>query len=254
VTDLGAFAAATYKRGMTLALASTSLLGCVDAAIGGKGAVNSGSSKNVIGCFTTPEKVVLDLASLETLNPSGLREGLIEAYKTGLVASTELAEMIEADTESLLEGDLPDLARIVTLSAQAKADIVARDFKEGGVRMILNLGHTLGHAVEAWHNYRVSHGLAVGAGLIAALKLSLQRRLIGQSDADRIIGTAKRICGNLPALPPPDTAWEIMEQDKKKTKGKVLFVLLEGVGLPVIMDDICPGELGTVIRDMNGGI
>ena len=247
VTDLGAFAAATYKRGMGLVLASTSLLGCVDAAVGGKAAVNAGQAKNVIGAFTVPETVLLDLSALGTLKTPGLREGLVEAYKTGLVASPELAGLIASDTQALLRGDLPGLARVAALSARAKAGVVSRDFREGNLRMILNLGHTYGHAVEAWHNYRVSHGLAVGAGLLAALELSCQRGLLDRAGSRNMAATVRAVCGKLPALPSLDQAWPIMEQDKKIKQGKVIFVLLKGMGEPVIVNDLEPGELDAAL-------
>ena len=247
VTDLGALVASTYKRGMGLVLAATSLLGCVDAAIGGKAAVNRGPVKNLIGCFTTPEAVLLDLAALSTLDRTGLREGLVEAYKTGLTASPELASLIEAQTQPLLGGDLPLLARVVVLSARAKADIVSRDFREGGLRMILNLGHTWGHAVESWHNYRIGHGLAVGAGLMAALGLSQGRGLLDPAEAERMAATVRRICGRLPVSPPLEKGWTIMEKDKKNKKGRVLFVLLKGPGQPVVVDDLEPPELAKAL-------
>ncbi len=253
VTDLGAFAAATYKRGMGLALASTSLLGCVDAAVGGKAAVNAGHSKNVIGSFTVPERVFLDLSALRTLDRAGLREGLVEAYKTGLTACPELAALIEAETETLLRGDLPALAGVAVLSARTKADIVSRDFREGDLRMILNLGHTWGHATESWHNYRVSHGLAVGAGLIVALALSRQRGLLDPAAQERMAATIKKICGKPPSPPPLEKGWAIMEQDKKNKKGRVLFVLLKGPGKPVVTDDLAPLEMAGALAAVSAG-
>lgn len=247
VTDLGALAAATYKRGMGLALAATSLLGCVDAAIGGKAGVNRGLVKNLIGCFTTPEAVLLDLPALATLDRTELQEGLVEAYKTGLVASPELASLIESETEPLLGGDLPLLARVAALSARAKADIVSRDFREGNLRMILNLGHTWGHAVESWNNYRVGHGLAVGAGLIAALCLSRQRGLLDPEQAQGMADTVRRICGPIPDGPPLEKGWELMQKDKKNKGGRVLFVLLRGPGEPVVIQDLEPEELAQAL-------
>ncbi len=251
VTDLGAFAAATFKRGLGLGLASTSLLGCVDAAVGGKAAVNAGPAKNVIGAFTAPETVLLDLAALRTLKTPGLREGLVEAYKTGLAVAPELAGLIQSEPEALLRGDLPGLARVVALSARAKAGVVSRDYREGNLRMILNLGHTYGHAVEAWHNYRVSHGLAVGAGLLTALELSCQRGLLDRDAARGMAATMRAVCGKLPALPSLNQAWPIMEQDKKIKQGKVLFVLLQGPGEPVIVNDLEPDELGAALAALH---
>ncbi len=193
VTDLGAFVAATFKRGMGFVLVSTSLLGCVDAAVGGKAAVNLGHAKNVVGCFTIPELVVLDLAALGTLRRNHRSEGLVEAYKAGLVASPELAELVDLQTDALLAGDQPLLGQVVSLSAETKADVVSRDFRESGLRRILNFGHTFGHAVEGFHRFKVSHGDSVALGMIVATLLSESRGLISRDTAERIVRTVRRI-------------------------------------------------------------
>ena len=254
VTDLGAFVAATFKRGMGFVLVSTSLLGCVDAAVGGKAAVNMGQAKNVVGCFTVPESVVLDLASLGTLRRSHRSEGLVEAYKTGLVACPELAELVDVHADAILDGDLPLLGQVVSLSSGTKADVVSRDFLESGLRRILNFGHTFGHAVEGFHRYKVSHGDSVALGMIVATLLSESRKLISPETTERIVKTVRRISPRQVACPPKDAAWEIMLQDKKIRRGRMVFVLLEGIGKPLCVEDVSQEELSSVLGKLGDWI
>ena len=250
MTDLGAFVGATFKRGMKFLLVSTSLLGCVDAVVGGKAAVNLGEAKNSVGCFTVPEAVIQDLASLRTLEPDQVGEGLIEAYKTGLVAAPDLAELIEKERDALKAKDLPFLAHIASRSARAKASVVARDFTEDGWRGILNFGHTYGHAVEGWHEYRVSHGQSVAMGMIAAVRISKNRGLLSAGEAERIESTVRFISPCRDEWPPADEAWKIMEHDKKIRKGRMVFVLLAKSGEPVLVNDITREELAAVLETL----
>jgi shikimate kinase / 3-dehydroquinate synthase len=253
VTDLGAFIASTFKRGMGLCLVSTTLVGCVDAAIGGKAAVNLGPAKNIVGCFSVPDGVILDIASLGTLDRRKISEGLVEAYKTGLVRSPELAELVEERSAPLLQGDLPLLAQVVKLSAGAKADVVSRDFREGGLRRILNFGHTYGHAVEGFADFKVSHGQAVAIGMLVATELSRARGLIPEETATRVASTVTAICPIRAALPPVDAAWEIMSHDKKVRQGRVVFVLLEGASNPLCVDDVTREELAAAVSLVEQG-
>ena len=250
VTDLGAFVAATYKRGMGFVLASTSLLGCVDAAVGGKSGVNLGQAKNAVGCFTIPKAVFLDAHALKTLPTVQIREGLVEAYKTGLVASADLAGLVESELKSLLARDLPGLAKVAAGSARAKADVVRQDFRESGWRGILNLGHTYGHAIEGWHKYKVSHGQSVAMGTVVAIRLSLTRGLLSQEHADRIENCLRRIMPRRAAWPDFDQAWEIMKHDKKIRQGRMVFVLLEGPGRPVLVNDVTQSELAEALEGL----
>lgn len=252
ITDLGAFVASTYKRGMGFILVSTSLVGCVDAAVGGKAAVNFGPAKNVIGCFTIPEAVILDLPALSTLKRSHVSEGLVEAYKTGLIANRELADLIEKEAETLLQGDVPLLARVASLSARTKADVVSQDFRESGLRRILNFGHTYGHAVEGFNNFKVSHGQSVALGMIAAMGLSRNRDLVSKETMSRVVETIERIAPFKGRVPTIDEAWELMLQDKKIVGGRMIFVLLEGVGKPVCVDDVSRKELEAAILYAQG--
>ena len=230
VTDLGAFVAVTYKRGMKFMLISTTLLGCVDAAIGGKAAVNLDSAKNIIGSFTIPELVVLDAGAFSTLNKKYIADGLIEAYKTGLIDNQRIAAIIENNYDKMLSGDLPLLKDVASLSAQVKARVVSKDFRETGLRAILNFGHTYGHAIEGFYNYKLSHGVSVAMGMLVALVISRKRKYISEVEFEVIVKTIRAICSQFPEFPDHDVAMEIMSHDKKIRSGKIIFILLKSVG------------------------
>ena len=253
VTDLGGFVAATFKRGMDCVLVSTSLVGCVDAAIGGKSAVNVAGSKNQVGLFTVPQRVILDLAALSTLPPAQVREGLVEAYKTGLALRPELASFIETRLAELLAGDLPAVAEVAAACAQAKGEVVTTDFRENGLRRVLNLGHTYGHAVESWHHYRVSHGQSVAVGLLVTVELSRARGLIDAALAERASRTLLRLVRRRFELPSVEQAWPIMLNDKKAAAGRLTFVLLHGLGGHVCVDDLTPAELAAALERTRAG-
>lgn len=243
VTDLTGFVASTFKRGVDFVLAATSLVAAVDAAVGGKTAVNLPGAKNVVGTFAVPRAVLLDCLALATLPRPQVAEGLTEAYKTGLVAEPELARMVQADLKALKAGDLLGLVEAARLSALAKSRVVGEDFREKGLRRILNLGHTYGHALEAHNRYRVSHGQAVAAGLMVAARVSQGRGWLGQRLTEEICATAFGLIGRELAWPDAATAWELMANDKKNQGGRVVFVLLKGVGKTKVVDDVTPEEI-----------
>lgn len=243
VTDLGAFVAATYKRGIDFMLCATSLVGCVDAAIGGKAAVNLAGAKNQVGCFTRPLAVLLDLGALATLPRKAILEGLVEAYKTGLVADAALAELIEDNLAQLVRGDVLGLAQVVKMAAKAKANVVSEDFRESGKRRILNLGHTYGHALESHNRYKVGHGRAVAAGMRVAVELSRARGILEDSDADRMQKVLVKLAKGKMVWPSASEAWPLMLNDKKNVGGKVVFVLLSGPGKPMVVSDLEQAEL-----------
>jgi len=248
VTDLGAMIAATFKRGMKFVLVSTTLLGSVDAAVGGKSAVNLGDTKNIIGCFTTPNHVLLDYRSFVTLGEQEISDGLIEAYKTGLIKDANFADYIEKHFQACFAKDTIVLKYIATRSAELKGEVVSVDFKESGLRAILNFGHTYGHAVEGWHKYTVSHGAAVALGMAVAVEISINRGLISRELGDSLIATIKKISLVWPEHPPFEDAFRIMKNDKKIREDKLIFVLLKGIGKPVIIDDLSMEELKSAIQ------
>jgi shikimate kinase / 3-dehydroquinate synthase len=248
VTDLGAMVAATFKRGMKFILVSTTLLGSVDAAVGGKSAVNLGDTKNIIGCFTIPDSVLLDYRSFVTLGEQEISDGLIEAYKTGLIKDSDFADYIAKHYQSCFAKDTIVLKYIATRSAELKGEVVSVDFKESGLRAILNFGHTYGHAVEGWHKYKVSHGAAVALGMAVAVKISVNRGLISGDIEEKLISTIKQMSLVWPTHPPFEDALRIMKNDKKIRDDKLVFVLLEGLGKPVIIDDLSMEELKSAIQ------
>jgi 3-dehydroquinate synthase len=252
VTDLCAFVASTYKRGIPFVLVSTSLVGCVDAAIGGKAAVDLNQVKNPVGCFSSPSSVLLDLRALSTLPLSCRSEGLVEAYKTGLAVNPNLAKIIENNLDNLMLGDALLLAMVVKLSASAKVGIVNQDFTEKGLRRILNFGHTYGHAVESFNDYKIRHGMAVAVGMIIAISLSENRGFLDEEISTRTQMTLKRFIRGKVNLPNAHDAWDIMMNDKKNRSGRIGFVLLEGLGSPVFVEDVQPDELTQAIHVVRG--
>jgi 3-dehydroquinate synthetase/shikimate kinase len=250
VTDLGAFVASTYKRGICFVLASTTLLGCVDAAIGGKAAVNLGGIKNVVGLFTVPRGIVLDMEALSTLPRDAILGGIVEAYKTGLAISPELAAFVEEHICRLIDGEMDSLWTLVQMSARSKVSVVEGDFREGSGRMVLNLGHTVGHALEVVHG--LYHGRAVAMGVAVECRISKNRGWISQQREDQILATLRRLYSDSPAVDAA-TLWEPISHDKKTSDGRVRFVLLRDVGRAVICDDVSREELDESLNAINGG-
>ncbi len=247
ITDIGGFVASTFKRGIDFILVGTSMVAGVDAAIGGKSAIDVGNVKNSVGLFTKPALTVLDLACLHTLRTHQIREGLIEAYKTGLVTAPDLCAFISDNIKQLIKGSVTGLSQVVVSSARYKCEIVSKDFREKDLRRILNLGHTYGHAVESFNNYRISHGKAVSVGLLAALHISHGRGLIGRGSISGAVQTIKTIFSSSVKLPSARQAWEIMLNDKKNKEGKISFVLLREKGKCEVVNDVTETELDSAL-------
>ena len=228
-------------------LISCSLLGCVDAVIGGKTAVNIAHYKNQVGLFALPQAIFLDLAALTTLPEQRIREGLVEAYKTGLVCASRLARFIDENQEELLGGYLPLIANVAAQSAQAKADVVHEDFREKGRRKILNLGHTYGHAVETWSEERISHGLCVAQGMIVAVHIAKSRNYIDSDWANHCIDVVRALRGPSFPVPSAEEAFPLMMADKKNTNAKITFILPHEREGYKLVQDITPAELQAAI-------
>jgi len=237
LTDLGAFCAGLYRRGLKLILVATTILGAVDAAVGGKTAVNFAGAKNQIGHFYLPQWVLVDLESFRTLPEVRRAEGLVEAYKTGLLFDPDLAALVERDLDALMAGDSDRLAEVIHRSYAAKAALVELDFREEkGIRDILNLGHTYGHVLESYYSPELSHGRAVAFGLAAAADFSWRRGWLSKNDMARVIETAGRLGRPWPALPPEQRARELLTTDKKIRGDKLRFVVLEELGRPRLIE------------------
>ncbi|MEW6735485.1 MAG: 3-dehydroquinate synthase [Acidobacteriota bacterium] len=240
VGDLAGFVAATYLRGIDFLQLPTTLLGQIDAAIGGKTAVNHPLGKNLIGAFHQPKLVAIDPETLVTLPKRELRAALAEAIKYGVIADAALFALIEQQRAAILAGDMQVLRDMLWRCCAIKAGVVSRDERESGERRILNFGHTIGHALEAVTHYRrFKHGEAVAYGIIGATKIALALNLIEANPAARIEELVYAY-GPLPAIADldPDCILQAMNQDKKVIAGQLVFVLPERIGHVIIREAV----------------
>lgn len=241
VGDMTGFAAACYQRGVNFIQIPTTLLSMVDSSVGGKTGVNHPMGKNMIGAFYQPQAVIADISLLKTLPSREVAAGLAEVIKYGLISDVEFFLWLENNIELLIQGDEAALSYAVLRSCQNKADVVAQDEHEGGIRAILNLGHTFGHAIETAQGYgNWLHGEAVAAGMVMAADLSMRRGDISNDDLQRIIKLLQR--ANLPTKAPADMSSEqfvaLMGVDKKVLDGRLRLVLLESIGRAIVTSDI----------------
>jgi 3-dehydroquinate synthase len=248
VGDMAGFAAATWLRGIAVVQVPTTLLAMVDAAIGGKTGVNHPGGKNLIGAFHQPRLVLIDPATLATLPEREFRAGMAEVIKYGVIGDATLFSDLEAAAQrdpaqglaSQQAVGAPLLQTLLERSAAAKAKVVAADEREGGLRAILNYGHTLGHVVETLCGYGTwLHGEAVAIGMVAAGELSLERGLWAAEDQrrQRAVIAAAGLPHSWPDLD-PDAVLSCLQGDKKVRDGRVRFVLPTGIGTVEIRDDI----------------
>ena len=232
VGDLAGFAAATYQRGIPFLQVPTTLLAQVDSSVGGKTAINHARGKNMIGAFHQPLAVLADVSALNTLPERELKAGLAEVIKHGFILDAAFVGWLESHMADLLARDPEALTYAVHRSCELKAAVVAEDEREGGLRAILNFGHTFGHAIEAGAGYgQWLHGEAVGAGMVMAAELSHRLGGLDRPGADRVRGLVAR--AGLPvtgARLSVERYLELMQVDKKAAAGKVRFVVLERIG------------------------
>ncbi len=252
VTDLGGFIAATFLRGLRWCAVPTTLLAAVDAAVGGKTAINLGAGKNLVGVFHHPAFVAIDPAAFATLDPRDVAAGVGEALKTALVADPELFVFLEREMARALAADPEVLAITVAHCVAAKARVVAGDERErddsgAGGRAILNFGHTVGHALEKTCGYgALRHGEAVVLGMRAALALSRERGL-APALADRI----DALVNTIPTPHPPaaqDAVIAATASDKKRKAGKVRFILIRDIAQPYIVDDVGEASVRAALK------
>jgi len=242
IGDLAGFAAAVYRRGVPYIQVPTTLLAQVDSSIGGKTAINHARGKNMVGAFHQPLAVIADVATLDSLPVRELRAGLAEVIKHGCVLDLQFVAWLEANMERLLARDRAALSHAVRRSCELKAQVVAADEREGGLRAILNFGHTFGHAIEAGAGYgEWLHGEAVAAGMVMAVELSVRTGTLRREDAERIRDLIARagLPVRGPALP-VERYLELMQVDKKAADGRVRYVLLEGLGRAALRGDLDP--------------
>jgi len=247
VGDLAGFVAATFLRGIAFVQLPTSFLAFVDASVGGKVAVNHRLGKNLIGAFHQPRFVAIDVAVLRTLPERELRAGLVEAVKHSVIRDEELFGFLEENVERLLAGEAsPELwAELVARNVRIKAEVVSQDEREeSGLRMILNYGHTVGHALETLTGYsRFLHGEAVALGMVAAGAIAQEKGLLSSEDRSR----QDRLLSKFP-LPgmegiSDDEVFEQMHSDKKVREGMVRFVLARRIGCVEVREDVEEDEV-----------
>ena len=230
--DLAGFVAASYMRGVPVVQLPTSIVAMVDSSVGGKTGVDVPLGKNLVGAFHPPRFVLADTELARTLPPDERSQGLAEAVKHGAIVDASYMAEVQAEAGALLAGTDPATTRMVLRSVEIKAEVVSRDEREGGLRQILNFGHTLGHALEAASGYRLPHGSAVAVGMILEARLG---ELVGVTEP----GTANRIQAavaavGLPVEPPSglrrSEILTLLTRDKKARAGEIRFVLLKRAG------------------------
>ncbi|MBB6172468.1 3-dehydroquinate synthase [Nocardiopsis mwathae] len=250
-TDLAGFVAATWLRGVRCVLVPTTLLGMVDAAVGGKTGINTPEGKNLVGAFHPPAGVLCDLATLPTLPPADYIGGLAEVVKAGFIADPVILDLVEDDPDGATRPEGRHTRELIERAIAVKAEVVSADLRESGRREILNYGHTLGHAIERAENYTFRHGYAVSIGMVFAAELA---RLDGRID-DATVQRHRSILTSV-GLPTGYSreVWgelrEAMRVDKKARGATLRFVVLDGIGKPAILtgpdDDLLDAAYGAV--------
>jgi len=257
IGDLAGFAASITRRGMDFVQIPTSLLAQVDSSVGGKTGINSPHGKNLIGAFHQPKLVLADLSTLETLPPREFAAGYAEVVKYGLIDDAEFFYWLEANRADLFAGG-PARAEAVAHACEAKTRFVLADEKETGVRALLNLGHTFGHALEKATGYsaRLLHGEGVAIGMVLAHGFSAKLGLASSQDTGRIAAHLKSaglptrladIPGDLPATP---VLMDAIAQDKKVVRGALTFILTRGIGQAFIEKNVDPAAVSAFIEEM----
>lgn len=252
--DMAGFAAAIYQRGVDFIQIPTTLLSQVDSSVGGKTGVNHALGKNMIGAFYQPQCVLADIDVLNSLPTRELQAGLAEVIKYGLLGNSAFFSWLEENIDALIARDAIKMAYAVRICCEEKARIVAADEREGGLRALLNLGHTFGHAIEAAMGYGTwLHGEAVGAGMVMAADLSHRIGWLDVVDARRARTLIER--AGLPVAPPSSITAEqflnLMSVDKKVQSGKIRFVLLRSIGNAVLESGIEPALLDETLTAGN---
>ncbi|HKQ74677.1 MAG TPA: 3-dehydroquinate synthase [Blastocatellia bacterium] len=252
VGDLAGFVAATFLRGVNYVQIPTTLLAQIDSSVGGKTAVNHKLGKNLIGAFHQPRAVVIDPSVLRGLPARELRAGLYEAVKYGVIRDSALFSLIEDNLEGISSLDPVTLSRVIARSCEIKAEVVAADERESGLRRILNFGHTVGHALEAVTAYRrLKHGEAVGYGMKCASTIAEKVGIIPPAEAEAIRSGVDKL-GSLPRIDDLKTQDVIaaMSHDKKVVQGKLPLILPTRVGSVIVRDDIAAAVIRGAVREL----
>jgi 3-dehydroquinate synthase len=252
VGDITGFAASVYQRGVNFIQIPTTTLSQVDSSVGGKTGVNHILGKNMIGAFHQPQCVIADISTLSTLPDREYSAGLAEVIKYGLIHDAKFFKWLEQNISKLMARDSDIIAQAILVSCQTKANIVSIDERESGIRAILNLGHTFGHAIEATMGYgNWLHGEAVAAGMVMAVDLSCRQQWIDNSLKQRTIDLLKN--ANLPVTSPTnmtvDQYMSAMSIDKKVINGTIQFILLKGLGEAIVTSDYNPDFLKATLTN-----
>jgi len=253
VGDITGFAAACYQRGVNFIQVPTTLLAQVDSSVGGKTGVNHPLGKNMIGAFHQPRAVVIDTNTLQTLPPREFAAGLAEVVKYGLICDEPFYRWLQHCMPKLLAREESALAEAIERSCASKARVVAADEREGGVRAILNLGHTFGHAIETAQGYgNWLHGEAVATGMLFALELSARRGWVARDEVSgfRQLLHSIGLPGNAPEGMKAAQFLDLMSRDKKVVDGRLRIVLLSAIGEACVVDDATESELTALLQDM----
>jgi 3-dehydroquinate synthase len=250
IGDITGFAAACYQRGINFIQIPTTVLSQVDSSVGGKTAVNHPLGKNMIGAFYQPQAVIIDTLTLASLPKREFNAGMAEVIKYGILGDSDFFTWLEIHKNEIISGDSAVLIKMIETCCQCKADIVSEDEKEAGVRALLNLGHTFGHAIEAEQGYgKWLHGEAVATGMVLAAKLAVTMNLLEASDLRRI--EALIAAFDLPLVAPEKMGFDEfiahMQRDKKNIAGKLRFIVPTGIGQSEIRDDVTESMLQQIL-------
>jgi 3-dehydroquinate synthase len=257
IGDLAGFAAAILRRGVKFIQVPTSLLAQVDSSVGGKTGINSPHGKNLIGAFHQPSRVLIDLDLLRTLPMRQRAAGYAEVAKYGLLGDAPFFDWLEDNVEGILECRQGAVDHAVRVSCEMKARIVAEDETETGVRALLNLGHTFGHALEASTGYTdvLLHGEAVAIGMVQAFRFSEMQGHCARGTGDRVAkhlaraGLPTHVSAIKAGLPPPKALVDIMRQDKKASGGKLTFILTRGIGQAFIAKEVNDADVARFLEE-----
>ena len=256
IGDITGFAAATYQRGINFIQIPTTLLAQVDSSVGGKTGVNHPLGKNMIGAFYQPRCVLIDTEVLLTLPEREIKAGLAEVIKYGLINQPDFLSWLTNNAADILALDNAKLTETIRICCQAKADIVAADEREVGLRALLNLGHTFGHAIETASGYgNLLHGETIAMGMVMAADLSRRLDLLSAEQAAKVRDILENDF-SMPVIPPAqistETYLELMSSDKKAEQGRIRFILLEAPGRAVLMGEVPPDLLKETLTAGDG--
>lgn len=254
VGDVTGFIASIYMRSVPYVQVPTTLLAQVDSSVGGKTGVDLPEGKNLLGTFYQPTAVFIELSFLNTLADGDFKDGLAEIIKYGIIGDHEMFELLEQQRDAIENRQPPLIKTLVERSCKIKARIVEKDEREGGLRRILNFGHTLGHALEAASDYTLSHGQAVATGMVAAAKISHKLDHLDEVSCGRIVQVVKQY--GLPTRIPADSTYDpekllaFVATDKKAVAGQPHFVLVKKIGAPFVTAEVPSGIVTDVIEQL----